>query len=398
MKKTLLSLSILALSTSAFAEVRLQSMGGAGVASSNYLSASFVNPALLSKYEDNDDFGLLLPSFSAYLNNSDDLYDKADVLQLRYDELDILLDSGSVDEDAIRDGAVSLRDAFISLDGKSSSAEASASFAFSIPNKYVGFTLFAQSKLDVSGTALISQVDVDLLDQLIVETDPLALSGYSINDLDSSANIFGAAVSDFGVTLAKSFEVAGYNVGFGLSPKMQRVDTFNYLVDVEAFDESNFDADQYRFDDTNFNLDLGVTVDLSESFSFGLVAKDLVEDDYEVVSYTAEPLMYSVTTLVTAGFAYNSSFLSVALDVDLTDQDRFNTGEATKFARAGLELNAFDWVQIRAGVRHDLEDTRDDLYSLGLGFSPFGVLNLDVVALYSDEDEFGAGVQTSFTF
>jgi hypothetical protein len=70
----------------------------------------------------------------------------------------------------------------------------------------------------------------------------------------------------------------------------------------------------------------------------------------------------------------------------------------TQFARLGAEFNAFDWAQMRVGFRTDLEDTRDDLYTLGLGLSPFDVFHLDLTGFIGEQDTYGGLVEIRLTF
>ncbi|MCG3864996.1 MULTISPECIES: conjugal transfer protein TraF [unclassified Photobacterium] len=86
--KKLSAVTIILLSTSstaAFAfngaDARGMAMGGTGVASADYLTSGFYNPALATNYKDNDDFGLMLPSVSVSAHDADDLYHKIDYFQ-----------------------------------------------------------------------------------------------------------------------------------------------------------------------------------------------------------------------------------------------------------------------------------------------------------------------------
>lgn len=54
-------------------EARNSAMGGVGVASSKYKAAAFANPALLTRFGEDDDFGVLLPAVGAFANDPTDL-------------------------------------------------------------------------------------------------------------------------------------------------------------------------------------------------------------------------------------------------------------------------------------------------------------------------------------
>ena len=53
-------------------------MGGIGVSTSNYLMAPFHNPALVAKYGDSDDVGILLPPIGVNLQDKGEMLDGID--------------------------------------------------------------------------------------------------------------------------------------------------------------------------------------------------------------------------------------------------------------------------------------------------------------------------------
>ena len=127
------------------------------------------------------------------------------------------------------------------------------------------------------------------------------------------------------------------------------------------------------------------------------MAKNLIENDYDSVTSQGITPSYKVGPEYIAGISYNGDIVTLAADVDLTAPQHSNLTEESQFARLGLELNAFDCVQIRAGYRHDFNGDKEDSYSVGFGLSPFGVVRLDLMAQTSGENDLGAGLQLSFT-
>jgi hypothetical protein len=101
--------------------------------------------------------------------------------------------------------------------------------------------------------------------------------------------------------------------------------------------------------------------------------------------------------VVKVGGSYNNSFFTASIDIDLTKTEKFNVSNENQFVRVGMELNGYDWAQIRVGYRHDLKDNRDGLATFGLGFSPWNVVHLDLAVMYANENELGAGVEFSMT-
>ncbi|MDP6930166.1 MAG: conjugal transfer protein TraF, partial [Planctomycetota bacterium] len=79
-----ITIAVLLLSTicsAQFLDSRNRAMGGTGVASSHYTSAGFINPALLTRFGDTDDFGLIIPSIGTSAADNDGLVEGIDDFQ-----------------------------------------------------------------------------------------------------------------------------------------------------------------------------------------------------------------------------------------------------------------------------------------------------------------------------
>ena len=65
-------------------------MGGTAVASADYLSAGFSNPALLTHYSDadDDDWGLMLPNVYVFANDRNNLLDSIDGFTQSFETLE----------------------------------------------------------------------------------------------------------------------------------------------------------------------------------------------------------------------------------------------------------------------------------------------------------------------
>ena len=71
-------------------EARNSAMGGAGVASSRYKAAGFANPALLTRFGESDDFGILLPTVGAFADDETGLADDLQDFTDEFDRIDAL--------------------------------------------------------------------------------------------------------------------------------------------------------------------------------------------------------------------------------------------------------------------------------------------------------------------
>lgn len=383
MKAKLATLSTALLFTSAASATevfggRNTAMGGAGVAGGDYTAGAILNPANATFFRNDDDFAGLL-NIGAIANEREDFLDIGDQLEERLDRLDGAL--------LQMEDARALSGLLDELDRGGVSGEVGAQFSVAIPNQLASAVLFVRQN------ALISAgFDYSDRDRAYLE-NPTPVP-FDENSLTSTAVARGYTVRETGVALGHSFALGHpeWQLSLGATPKHQAIETIEYIASAGDYDIEDLDADTYTLEETGLNLDLGATL-VRGSTRFGISARNLVEREYETVNGNRVPL----DTQVTAGVGYNGEVLTALLDLDLTSAavpDDIVAGEdKTRFARAGLELDMADWVQLRLGYRHDLEGTVEDTASAGIGFSPFDVLHLHLAAVKSSDDTLGAAFE-----
>jgi len=381
-KKTILALSISSVlfasninAANQVADARGNAMGNTGVASADYLTSPFYNPALGASFKDNDDFGLLLPAVGATLNDTDDTINTIDDLQSFYDNLD--QSSLSPDDEEQLEAYLN------ELEDNKLSVTAGLGFAIAFPTNTVAVNFFGRGY-----TELIARVDVG--DDSV---DPVQRYDESVVDMLA----FGYV--EFGLALAKEFTLAGEKVSFGVTPKFQRLTTYAYSSSVDDFDIEDYDESEISED--AFNFDLGAMW-YKDNFRVGIAAKDLISQEIDVADTTgvsASSDSYKLDTQVTVAVAYSADYFTAAIDADLTKQTRFqNVEDDTQYVRFGIEGDAWGWAQLRAGYEIDLEDTVDDTITAGIGISPYDVVSLDISGSYTGENQLGAAVNLAFTF
>lgn len=389
------ALFLASLAPAQYLEARNTAMGGVGTASSHYLVAGFANPALLTRVHDDDDFGIMIPSVGVTVADKDgllsdlnDFVDEVDAVQAKFNNAT-----------ATTSDLANLSTSITSLSGKTATGNIGAGFVLAFPSNGFAWALHAHTYSDLSIVAQIDPLDAG---RITSATNATALDG-----LASEIRILGVAVTEVGLSFAKRFDVGGMALSIGLTPKFQRVYTFNYSVNVDTFKDNDFDDDQFTNDETNFNVNLGVALEVTDAFTVGLMVRNLVSDEYVTTSTLGQQFTYQIEPSATLGAAWTNDTLTAAVDVDITEVERFKNGnlkfntvldDNSRFVRAGVELNGWDWVQIRGGIQTDLEDTVDDVYSGGIGFSPFDIWHLDLTGTYSGEDSFGGVLQMAVTF
>lgn len=374
-KTKALVVALAACSTSALAatnptDARANAMGGVGVASGDYLSAGFHNPALAALDPDSA-FGVLIPYIGAEARDPDELIDGLDDVADAFDQQD----------------ATKIESSLRAVQGDKAYVNAGVGAAVGIPTGSISATLYTSGLIE---GAVLTDIDSDDFNQSTGNFTP-----------ESSATILAAGVGELGVALATNLDIAGQRVAVGVTPKLQRITTYNYGVSVDAYDTDDWDDSRYREEENAFNLDLGA-VWQSGPYQIGLAGKNLVSQDVDTVTINNNRFTYELEPQFTLGSAFVSDFVTVAADLDLNKKSGFkgtlNVDDDTQFFRVGAEFDAFGHAQLRTGYRADLEDNVDNAFTLGLGLSPFGVANLDIAASIIDSNSYGGSAQLAFTF
>ncbi|WP_415225300.1 conjugal transfer protein TraF [Psychromonas sp.] len=373
-QKTILALSISTLlltsnvnASNKVADARGNAMGNTGVASADYLTAPFYNPALGASFKNDDNFGLLIPAIGVSVSDKDDSLTTIDDLQSSIEAFEA---SGSTSASDLED----INRYLDQLDGNTPlTVTAGLGFAIAFPTKVVSANLFAHGYTEIVADTQIT-------------------ASY----LNSTADMRAFGYSEVGLALAKEYSVLGERVSFGVTPKYQNMATYAQLVTIRDFDIEDYDEN--KITKNAFNFDLGAMW-YKDNFRVGIAVKDILAQEIDVFNGTSINDTYNLDTQVTAAVAYSSDYFTAAVDADLTKQTRFqNLDDDTQFLRFGLEGNAWGWAALRAGYEVDLQDTIDNTFTAGIGISPFDLVRIDIAGAYTGENQLGASANLAFTF
>lgn len=352
------------------ADGRGNGMGNTGVTSANYLLAPFYNPALTAVYNGDDDFGLLLPAIGARVSDSDKSLETIDDLQ---DTINDFENNPTIANEA------QLNAYLDQLDGNKPLAVAGGvAVAVAIP-------------LDLLSVNVFSSGYAEVLAQPVIFESNDTTTRYENSTVDTLA----FAYSEVGVALAKQLTLFGLPMSLGVSPKFQELETYKQEISIRDFDVSDYD--QTKTSKSAFNMDLGA-VWFYHNFRAGLAVKDLFYQDIDTQDVGGVD-KYELDTQVTVSGAYATEVITASVDWDLTKQGRFvNREDDTRYLRFGLEGNAFGWFQARLGYEFELEDTLDDTFTAGVGFSPGDLFHFDLAGSYAGSNQFGLSGNLAFTF
>ena len=382
---------------------RSMAMGGTGVASGTSANAVFFNPALLATANKDEDFSIELPILSVRVADQDEFIDRLDTFQSNntidnFSNAINAFNAATTPAQALaaKDLVVSTGNALITglgtLSNRDLQMEVMVGTAVGIPSKKFAFSVFVAGRA-MGGMALdITANDLGniqaILDQLAANN--LAPVADPTTTLTSAVLGRGAVISEVGIALAKEVESFG-GVGVGMTPKFQKVDTFDYALDIKTADVT-FSEGKKSYNSVNFDVGLGK--DFKNNWKAGAVIKNLLPKSYT----TARGNKLETKPQVRVGATHQTSWSVVSMDLDLLKNDPIAAGfdTPTQYAGIGVELDAFDLFQVRLGYRHNLSDSDTSVATAGLGFSPFGV-HIDVGVMGSSK-EVALGVQTGFRF
>ncbi|QUM75193.1 conjugal transfer protein TraF [Moritella sp. 24] len=361
---------------------RSDAMGGTGVASAHYLSAPLMNPALLARFSHTDNVGILLPAIGAQIDDNSDTIDSINTASDLINELN----KYNSNSPQARATARQLANELEMLDNEKIPVQVGLAGVIAVPNETVSFALFTNTYLDLQVAADISDSDI----QALRGQNPAA-----IDELDSTITLHGVGVTDLGISLASKFILGNTPVYVGLSPKVQAIGFYQYTDSIDNFDASNLEKDGTMDDDVAFNIDAGFVVEPNKHFTFGLVAKNMLEHQ---VSNASETFRYEIKPQITTGFALHSEWLTAAVDIDITQSDTLSNKKPSQYTRLGAEMDAWGWLQFRGGFRYDLNDNDSNQITFGMGLSPFSILHIDLTGMLSEDETYGFVAQTALTF
>lgn len=373
-------------------EGRSLGMGGVAVATADLATAAWANPAMLTNQRTSDDFSLLI-GLGAMLRDSDDLVTDIDDFQAADDRRNAAVNASNVPEAeaAILDMAKIIS----GIDGKNIAAD--VTLAIAMGASFESFATALSIRADAIGAGTVTDFSTSAAD---------------VTDLSKNIlNLEGVVATEFGLSLAKDFQMMERRVSIGIKPKIVDLQAFSYRESILTIDTTDKITNKDNKTDlgTFTTIDLGASVDLSDKFRLGLLVRNLLTDKFDVNLSGANGTPFKGTlnfdTEARLGLAYHTDFLTVGVDYDLTANQPLLANPAfdslkTQYLAAGVELNVFDYMQLRLGAAKNIasgisDSAKDTAITAGLGF--WLGFNLDIAATYTP-NSVGAFLQTGFRF
>lgn len=385
MRYSLLSLAVAGLSLSPLAQAefydaRAFARGGTGMTMGEYNQALY-NPALLARFDEKDEFSFAV-NVAALVSDQDKIIDDIEDAQ---DAIDALEASPSIAN------ANTVRAQITALDSKLVQIGAGGSAMIGIPNSFLPLAFVVRGSANAGAQFLEDAGDTavgGVIDQIAA-----GAPGVSQDDLNSRVVGSGVAIIEGGLMTARNL-TESFSVGGTL--KFQNVQLLNYDETVGNFDEEDvIDSDDIS-DDDHINLDLGATWRIGKLVVAGTL-ENLIAEEFDTVDPdTSQTVTYEMDPVATAAVGYAGDWIKAEASVDLTDRNGFVQLPDAQYARIGVELSAGRHLHLRAGYRSDLEDNYADIFTAGLGITPFDRLNIDLAGAIGEGDTFGAALQIGF--
>jgi hypothetical protein len=225
---------------------------------------------------------------------------------------------------------------------------------------------------------------------------------------DSTITIVGANILEVGVSLARDFEYMGESFSLGVTPKLLSVTVFEDTIQLNnAEEEIGDDPSAYLSSNTESyfsgNVDIGAAKTWNDvlrgTVRAGIVIKDLIPQTFEATSGTE----LEIGPKMRIGGAHTTRWTTLAVDLDITENQPLKYGVPTRYLGLGAEFNAYNWFKLRAGYRNNLSIEDSHVVSGGFGLTPWGV-GLDMTGWFKpksvdnwDEVIQDAGVVAQFS-
>lgn len=412
-----------------FNDVRAFSMGGTGVAAARPSGAPLINPSLLAAEHSgwNDGFSATLPSANARYAENEDVVDEVDQIQATIEALEVAIDSATnnptqASVQDVKDGADTLADQLRGINNEFVRGDAGLGTLFAVPSPSLAIGLHLDASIRATVESRIDPDDVTELDNIAnlpdtptqqqIENALAPIYDPNAGELTpkSDGRVLASAMSELGLTLARSFKIQGQDVNLGVTPKLVQMRTFDYAQGVDDFEEDDFDSSEFETDDSHINIDIGASTDLgnNDQWRIGASVRNLIPESLETVEDNGRPLIYdpqemTLDPLVTVGVAHSSGWHTLTADLDLTKNEGIGPAADQQWLALGGEFNVYDWINLRAGARQNLASNtgangieEETQYTAGFALSPWA-LRIEAGALFSSE-ETGAALELGMSF
>lgn len=382
MQKTSLVVAVALATTASLAhaevyDARAMGRGGVGLTMGEYNQA-IQNPALLNRFDANDDFSFGL-NVGAFASDKDGMIDDVDTIGDDLDDLEACGQSnpGSCNPDQ-------LKNSFAELDQKMGQIGLGAALMIGVPNNTLPAALVVRSYADAGVQFQYNNGDNAVLDDIANGTK-------TADDLQSAIQASAIGVSELGLMFAREME--GFELG--ATVKYQKIELFDNTLNVSDFEGDDvIDEENNYKEHTSLNVDLGLlqSFGADDQFTYAVTVENLIPQDFKGATGST----FSMNPVPVAAVGYHSGWIKAEASMDMNDRGGYGLLGSRKFARAGVELSAGRHAHLRFGYSKDLNNEVSSLMTVGLGITPWDRANLDLAVQQGEGETYGAALQLGF--
>ncbi|RDU69569.1 hypothetical protein CQA62_02665 [Helicobacter cholecystus] len=338
MKKIKISLALIASLTSVqaleFGTMGSQAfgMGGVGVAMKHSSWGLYYNPALMAA-----DDGFKVGLYAGLQAKSNHFYELFDIVQ-------------STPEDLIESKLNGLtKSSNLQITNQDGIALQLPDFGFGVLAAGAFLNMGAHASLQLVPPTTNLQ-DAQILTGGSVFTLLEVPVGYAL-ELDTNAGDIS-----FGI-VAKYMGLSVTNLNLKIAEGSNIKDTLKDVMNFKVADGVS-----------NFGIDLGVSYEIADCFTMGVVGKYLNSPTFKTSTGN-----FTIAPQARAGVALDLDWFMIGMDVDITaNKDLGNEKFKTQMIGLGTAFD-FSWIALRGGIATDLQHTDDMIFSLGLGLTFFDI-------------------------
>lgn len=386
-----MALGLSTLSWSANSESFTARHAGKGFTSlTNDFTSALSNPALLTKYDDDDDVFFSL-NIGVLASDEYEVIDTADSIVDKLDELDVDDFSFSTEDDLLY--RAELVDEIITdletVDNKPVIIREGFNALIIVPNQYLSLGMFANQ---YGRMGII--VDYDPNDEQVLKS--AIFEDLDTDDLQSEVIGLGYSIVEAGIMAGYDLlKHENYDLSVGGKVKFQRVDLLYKPVSIADFDDDDFDFDDAFADTDGINFDLATYVAFGSERQWhaALVINNIASQSVGLRLESGQALNFELEMSSSLGFSYQGSWFSLSTEIDLIERAHFQELNAPKYASLGGQVDLGEHMQFRLGARTDLNDNEADIYTVGLGVSPWDVFSFDIAAFTGQNENAGIALQ-----
>ncbi|MFH1076565.1 MAG: conjugal transfer protein TraF [Pseudomonadota bacterium] len=215
-----------------------------------------------------------------------------------------------------------------------------------------------------------------------------AATGGSLEDNESVILFKGLMVTEVPITYGQALDET---CAIGGNIKYMKGRTYNAAIKI--FDTKYDDALDKAQDDytesSAFGLDLGILYRIDPDIKLGFVGRNLNSPEFDMKPISqSDQSSIEEKPQIRAGIAYTLfSFITLAADYDITENDTTVSGYQSKNMSLGSEISLWKMLALRfGGYKNIAEDDIGWVYTGGIGLNLFGVSLDGGIAIATDTE------------